>query len=113
MAEISAFFGEPTAITENTIYFSKKLNDLVEIYCQFAVKQQRGQSIEASVIEKRELFSYLYFRDLAVFELDDYVSGSGQKNFQCMLVRWLHDHKRLNLAQNETLQAEKRPSLAL
>ena len=41
LAEISAFFGEPTAITENTIYFSKKLNDLVEINCQFAVKQQR------------------------------------------------------------------------
>ena len=107
LAEISSFFCEPNAITENTIYFSKKLNDLVEINGQFAVKQQCAQSIEASVIEERELISYLYFRDLAIGESDDYGSGYSQQNFQCMLVEWLYDHKRLTVAQNEALQADK------
>ena len=49
----------------------------------------------------------MYFRDLAVGESDDYGSGSGQQNFQCMLVKWLYDHKRLNVRQNEALQADK------
>ena len=80
---------------------------MVEIICQFAVKQQCAQSIGASVIEERELISYLYFRDLAIGESDDYGSGSGQQNFQCMLVEWLYDHKRLTVAQNEALQADK------
>ena len=107
LAAITAFFGEPTASNESTIYFCKKLNDLVEINCQFSVEKNRTRVIEASIIEERELISYLYFRDLAIGESDDYGSGSGQQNFKCMLVKWLHDHKHLNVAQNESVAADK------
>ncbi len=29
------------------------------------------------------------------------------QNFMCMLVKWLHDNKQLNVAQNEALPADK------
>lgn len=107
LAAVKAFFGEPAKSTENVLYFTKALNDLVEMNYQFAVKQQRAQSIEASVIEQRELISYLYFRELADGESDDYGSGMAEQNFQCMLVKWLHDNKHLNAAQNVALPADK------
>jgi hypothetical protein len=112
LATIKAFFGEPTKIDENTIYFCKALNDLVEIKCQFSVKQQRARAIWANIIEQRELISYLYFRDLAIGESDDYGSGSAEQNFQCMLVKWLHDNKHLNTAQNVDLPGDKKAILS-
>ena len=75
LAAVKAFFGEPTATTDGVIYFSKAINDLVEINCQFAVKQQLARAIWVSIIEQRELISYLYFRDLAPGESDDHGSG--------------------------------------
>jgi hypothetical protein len=112
LAAAKAFFGEPTATDENTIYFCKSLNDLVEIKCQFSVKQQRACAIWASIIEQRELISYLYFRDLAIGESDDSGSGMAEQNFQCMLVKWLHDNKQLNVAQNEALPADNKAILS-
>ena len=112
LAVVKAFYGVPTATDENTIYFCKKLNDLVEIKCQFSVKQQRTRAIWTSIIEQRELISYLYFRDLATGESDDYGSGSAEQNFQCMLVKWLHDNKHLNTAQNMALPADKQAILS-
>jgi hypothetical protein len=107
LAAVKAFFGEPTATKDDVIYFSKAINDLIEINCQFAVKQQRTQAIWASVIEQRELISHLYFRDLAAGESDDHGSGMADQNFQCMLIKWLHENKYLNVAQNEILPADK------
>jgi hypothetical protein len=107
LAAVKAFFGEPTSTDENTIYFCKSLNDLVEIKCQLSVKQQRARAIWASIIEQRELISHLYFRDLAIGESDDSGSGMAEQNFQCMLVKWLHDNKYLNVAQNVALPADK------
>ena len=112
LAAVKAFFGEPTATDENAIYFCKKLNDLVEIKCQFSVKQQRARAIWASIIEQRELISYLYFRELAIGESDDYGSGMAEQNFQCMVVKWLHDNKQLNAAQNMALPADKQAILS-
>ena len=112
LADVKAFFGEPTATTDDMIYFSKAINDLVEINCQFAVKQQRAQAIWASIIEQRELISYLYFRDLAIGESDDSGSGMAAQNFMCMLVKWLYDNKQLDVAQNEALPADKAAILA-
>ncbi len=112
LATIKAFFGEPTATDENTIYFCKSLNDLVEIKCQFSVKQQRARAIWASIIEQRELISHLYFRDLAPGESDDSGSGMAEQNFQCMLVKWLHDNKHFNTAQNVALPADKQAILS-
>jgi hypothetical protein len=107
LAAIKAFFDEPTSVDENTIYFCKKLNDLVEIKCQFSVKQQRARAIWASIIEQRELISYLYFRELAIGESDDYGSGMDEQNIMCLFVKWLHDNKHLNTAQNVALPADK------
>ena len=87
--------------------FSKKIDDLVEINCQFSIKNKRARAILASIIDERELISYLYFRDLAVGESDDYGDGMASQNFMCMLVKWLHDNKHLNVAQNEALAADK------
>lgn len=112
LAAVKAFFGEPTKISDDVIYFNKQLNDLVEINCQFAVKQQRAQSIEAGIIQQRELISYLYFRYLADGESDDYGSGMAEQNFQCMLVKWLHDNKHLNTAQNVALTVDKQAILS-
>ena len=117
LAAVKAFFGEPTATDENRIYFCKKLNDLFEINCQFSVKQQRAQAIWASVIEQRELISYLYFRELADGASDDHGSGMDAQNFMCMLVKWLHDNKQLrnkhlNTAQTVALPADKPAILA-
>lgn len=89
------------------IYFGKSINDLVEINCQFAVKQQRARAIWASITEQRELIRYLQFRDLATGESDHHGSGMDAQNFMCMLVKWLHDNKQLNVAQNEALPADK------
>lgn len=111
LAAIKAFFGEPTTTDENTIYFRKKLNDLVEIKCQFSVKQQRARAIWANIIEQRELISYLYFRELAIGESDDYGSGMDEQNIMCMLVKWLHETKQLNVAQNVALPADKQAIL--
>jgi hypothetical protein len=111
LAAIKAFFGEPTKIDENTIYFCKALNDLVEIKCQFSVKQQRARAIWANIIEQRELISYLYFRDLAIGESDDYGSGMDEQNIMCLFVKWLHDNKHLNTAQNVALPADKQAIL--
>ena len=109
LAAVTVFFGEPTThkINDDVLYFSKQINGLVEIKCQFSVAKQRARSIEATVIEQRELISYLYFRDLAIGETDDSGGGSAEQNFQCMLVKWLHDNKHLNVAQNVALPAEK------
>ncbi len=107
LAAIKAFFGKPKKSTEDVLYFNKALNDLVEIDCQFAVKQQRARSIEIGIIEQSEIISYLYFRDLADGESDDYGDGMAAQNFQCMLVKWLHDNKHLNIAQNVALPADK------
>ena len=112
LATIKAFFGEPTTTDENTIYFCKKLNDLVEIKCQFSFKQQRIRAIWANIIEQRELISYLYFRELAAGESDDYGSGMAAQNFMCMLVKWLHDNQYLNSAQNVALPADKQAILS-
>jgi hypothetical protein len=107
LAAIKAFYGEPTKTTDDVIYFSKAINDLVEINCQFSVKQQRAQAIWAKIMEQRELISYLYFRNLAAGESDDYGSGMAEQNFQCMLIKWLHENKHLNVAQNVILPADK------
>jgi hypothetical protein len=111
LVAVKAFFGEPTSTDENTIYFCKALNDLVEIKYFFSIKQQRPRAIEARIIEQRELISYLYFRDLAIGESDDHGSGMASQNFQCMLVKWLHDNKYLNVAQNEAILADKKAIL--
>ncbi len=107
LSAIKAFFGESKKSTEDVLYFNKALNDLVEIDCQFAVKQQRARSIEIGIIEQSEIISYLYFRDLADGESDDYGDGMAAQNFQCMLVKWLHDNIHLNTAQNVALPAYK------
>ena len=109
LATVTAFFGEATTnkFNDDVLSFSKKINDLVEINCQFSIKNKRARAIWASIIDERELISYLYFRDLAVGESDDYGSGSAQQNFICMLVKWLHDNKHLNVAQSEALAADK------
>jgi hypothetical protein len=112
LGAVKAFFGEPTATEDDTIYFCKSLNDLVEINCQFSIKQQSARAIWASIIEQRELISHLYFRDLAIGESDDSGSGMAEQNFQCMLVKWLHDSKQLNVAQFEVLPAEKKAILS-
>ena len=112
LATVKTFFGEPTATDENRIYFCKKLNDLIEINCQFSVKQQRVQAIWASVIAQYELISYLYFRDLAIGESDDSGSGMAAQNFMCMLVKWLFENKHLNVVQNTALPADKNAILA-
>ena len=85
LATVTAFFGEATnnKFNDDVLYFSKKINDLVEINCQFSIKNKRARAIWASIIDERELISYLYFRDLAVGESDDYGSGSAQQNFMC------------------------------
>ncbi len=107
LAAVKAFFGEPTTTDENTIYFCKKINDLVEINCQFSIEKQRAHAIWARIAEERELISYLYFRDLAIDESDDSGGGMAEQNFQCMLGKWLHDNKHLNVAQSERLPADK------
>ena len=112
LAAVKAFFGEPTATDENTIYFRKSLNDLVEIKYYFSVKQQRVRAIEARIIEQRELISYLYFRDLATGASDDHGGGMDAQNFMCMLVKWLFENKHLNVAQNIALPADKAAILA-
>ena len=80
---------------DDVLSFSKKIDDLVEINCQFSIKNKRARAILASIIDERELISYLYFRDLAVGESDDYGDGMASQNFMCMLVKWLHDNKHL------------------
>jgi len=59
---VTAFFGEPTTnkYNDDVLSFSKKINDMVEINCQFSVAKQRARSIDATIIVQRELISYLY-----------------------------------------------------
>lgn len=108
LAEFEQFFGKPTNINEeyNTIYFSKKINDLVEIICQFSLDKKQLKALCAETAEERELISYLYFRELPASGADDHGTGMAEQNVMCMLVKWLHDHKWLTVGQNTILNAD-------
>ena len=108
LVEIEQFFGKPTAVAEeyNTIYFSKNINSLVDINCQISFDKKQLKSLEARVFEQRELISYLYFRELPASGADDHGTGMAEQNVMCMLIKWLHDHKWLNIGHNTALVAD-------
>ncbi|MGB4812101.1 MAG: hypothetical protein WBP13_06425 [Methylophilaceae bacterium] len=114
LAEIEAYFGKPTCVSEknNTIYFSKKINNLVEINCQVSIQRQAMRSLYLSIVEERDLISYLYFRDLPKGASDIYGSGMSDQNAMCMLINWLHDNKQLSVGENVSLNATKQDILA-
>ncbi len=107
LAALKQYFGAPSndKPDSDTIYFSKKINNLIEINCQFNRSKQRINAIWASVIESRELISYLYFRDVGPTGKDDYGTGMAEQNIMCLLIKWLHDNKHLNIGQNEQVEA--------
>lgn len=114
LAEIEAYFGKPVQISEkhDNIRFSKKINNLVEIYCSVSLQRQAMSLLEVRVSEEHELIAHYIFIDYPEGSSDIHSSGAADQNAQWMLVKWLHDSKQLNVGQNVNLNATKQDILA-
>jgi hypothetical protein len=94
--ECEAYFNGTYKTSEYSIFFSKPLNDFIEIKVWFSTDKKELKTIEVSIITHNELVSYIDFKQNNIYNTT--------KQAYTLLVKWLFDNQYLQLPSSTYVQ---------